>query len=323
MIYLDFEKPIQELEEELEKLKAVAEKSNVNMSKSISQIEAKIHSKRVEIFSNLTPWQRVQISRHPERPYTLAYIDYMTSGSFIELHGDRTVGDDKAMVGGFGDVDGQTVMFIGQQKGINTKMRQIRRFGMANPEGYRKALRLMKMAEKFNKPIVTFIDTPGAFPGLEAEERGQGEAIARNLLEMAQLKVPVICIIIGEGASGGALGIGIGDKVIMLENTWYSVISPESCSSILWRSWSFKETAAEALKLTPGDMIENGLIDGVIKEPLGGAHNDHKETFETVKQEILKHLAALKKQTPDERINARIEKFSSMGVVHDLDEITG
>jgi len=321
MIYLDFEKPIQELEEELEKLKAVAEKSKVNMNKSISELEAKIHSKRIEIFSNLTPWQRVQISRHPERPYTLAYIDYMTSGSFIELHGDRTVGDDKAMVGGFGDVDGQTVMFIGQQKGVNTKMRQIRRFGMANPEGYRKALRLMKMAEKFNKPIVTFIDTPGAYPGLEAEERGQGEAIARNLLEMAQLKVPVICIIIGEGASGGALGIGIGDKVIMLENTWYSVISPESCSSILWRSWNFKETAAAALKLTSDDMMGNGLIDGIIKEPLGGAHNNQKETFETVKQEILKHLANLKQQTPEQRIDSRIEKFSSMGVVHDLETI--
>ena len=319
MIYLDFEKPIQELEEELEKLKAVAEKSKVNMNKAISELEAKIHSKRIEIFSNLTPWQRVQISRHPERPYTLAYIDYMTSGSFIELHGDRTVGDDKAMVGGFGDVDGQTVMFIGQQKGVNTKMRQIRRFGMANPEGYRKALRLMKMAEKFNKPIVTFIDTPGAYPGLEAEERGQGEAIARNLLEMAQLKVPVICIIIGEGASGGALGIGIGDKVIMLENTWYSVISPESCSSILWRSWNFKETAAAALKLTSDDMMGNGLIDGIIKEPLGGAHNNQKETFETVKQEILKHLAKLKQQTPEQRIDSRIEKFSSMGVVHDLE----
>jgi len=321
MIYLDFEKPIQELEEELEKLKAVAEKSKVNMSKAISELEAKIHSKRIEIFSNLTPWQRVQISRHPERPYTLAYIDYMTSGSFIELHGDRTVGDDKAMVGGFGDVDGQTVMFIGQQKGVNTKMRQIRRFGMANPEGYRKALRLMKMAEKFNKPIVTFIDTPGAYPGLEAEERGQGEAIARNLLEMAQLKVPVICIIIGEGASGGALGIGIGDKVIMLENTWYSVISPESCSSILWRSWNFKETAAAALKLTSDDMMGNGLIDGIIKEPLGGAHNNQKETFETVKQEIVKHLANLKQQTPEQRIDSRIEKFSSMGVVHDLETI--
>jgi acetyl-CoA carboxylase carboxyl transferase subunit alpha len=321
MIYLDFEKPIQELEEELEKLKAVAEKSKVNMSKAISELEAKIHSKRIEIFSNLSPWQRVQISRHPERPYTLAYIDYVTSGSFIELHGDRTVGDDKAMVGGFGDVDGQTVMFIGQQKGVNTKMRQIRRFGMANPEGYRKALRLMKMAEKFNKPIVTFIDTPGAYPGLEAEERGQGEAIARNLLEMAQLKVPVICIIIGEGASGGALGIGIGDKVIMLENTWYSVISPESCSSILWRSWNFKETAAAALKLTSDDMMGNGLIDGIIKEPLGGAHNNQKETFETVKQEILKHLANLKQQTPEQRIDSRIEKFSSMGVVHDLETI--
>jgi acetyl-CoA carboxylase carboxyl transferase subunit alpha len=225
------------------------------------------------------------------------------------------------MVGGFGDVDGQTVMFIGQQKGVNTKMRQIRRFGMANPEGYRKALRLMKMAEKFNKPIVTFIDTPGAYPGLEAEERGQGEAIARNLLEMAQLKVPVICIIIGEGASGGALGIGIGDKVIMLENTWYSVISPESCSSILWRSWNFKETAAAALKLTSDDMMGNGLIDGIIKEPLGGAHNNQKETFETVKQEILKHLANLKQQTPEQRIDSRIEKFSSMGVVHDLETI--
>jgi acetyl-CoA carboxylase carboxyl transferase subunit alpha len=321
MIYLDFEKPIQELEEELEKLKAVAEKSKVNMNKAISELEAKIHSKRIEIFSNLTPWQRVQISRHPERPYTLAYIDYVTNGSFIELHGDRTVGDDKAMVGGFGDVDGQTVMFIGQQKGVNTKMRQIRRFGMANPEGYRKALRLMKMAEKFNKPIVTFIDTPGAYPGLEAEERGQGEAIARNLLEMAQLKVPVICIIIGEGASGGALGIGIGDKVIMLENTWYSVISPESCSSILWRSWNFKETAAAALKLTSDDMMGNGLIDGIIKEPLGGAHNNQKETFETVKQEIVKHLANLKQQTPEQRIDSRIEKFSSMGVVHDLETI--
>ncbi len=319
MIYLDFEKPIQELAEELEKLKSVAEKSKVDMSASIAELEASIVSKREEIFSNLTPWQRVQVSRHPERPYTLAYIDAVSDSTFMELHGDRTVGDDKAMVGGFGEIDGQTVMFIGQQKGINTKMRQIRRFGMANPEGYRKALRLMKMAEKFNKPIVTFIDTPGAYPGLEAEERGQGEAIARNLLEMTQLKVPVICIIIGEGASGGALGIGIGDKVLMLENTWYSVISPESCSSILWRSWSFKETAAAALKLTPDDMNGNGLIDGIIKEPLGGAHNNQKETFATVKAEILKHLITLKKQTPDERINARIEKFSAMGVTHDLE----
>ena len=319
MTYLDFEKPIQELDEQLEKLRSVAEKSKVDMSSSIAELEAKILSKRQEIFSNLTAWQRVQVSRHPERPYTLAYINSVSNNTFIELHGDRTVGDDKAMVGGFGEIDGQTVMFIGQQKGINTKMRQIRRFGMANPEGYRKALRLMKMAEKFNKPIVTFIDTPGAYPGLEAEERGQGEAIARNLLEMCQLKVPVICIIIGEGASGGALGIGIGDKVLMLENTWYSVISPESCSSILWRSWSFKETAAEALKLTADDMSKNGLIDGIIKEPLGGAHNNHEEIFATVKTEILKHLTTLKKQSPDERINARIEKFSSMGVVHELD----
>ncbi len=320
MIYLDFENPIQELGEELEKLKSVAEKSKVDMSKSIIELESKITEKRKEIFSNLTAWQRVQVSRHPERPYTLAYIDAVSNSTFIELHGDRTVGDDKAMVGGFGLVDGQTVMFIGQQKGINTKMRQIRRFGMANPEGYRKALRLMKMAEKFNKPIVTFIDTPGAYPGLEAEERGQGEAIARNLLEMTQLKVPVICIIIGEGASGGALGIGIGDKVLMLENTWYSVISPESCSSILWRSWNFKEIAAEALKLTSHDMKSNGLIDGIINEPLGGVHNNPTEMFATVKAEILKQLDTLKKQTADERINARIEKFSSMGVVHDLED---
>ncbi len=319
MIYLDFEKPIQELAEELEKLKSVAEKSKLDMSASIKELESKIVAKREEIFSQLTPWQRVQVSRHPERPYTLAYINAVTNNSFIELHGDRTVGDDKAMVGGFGDIDGQTVMFIGQQKGINTKMRQIRRFGMANPEGYRKALRLMKMAEKFNKPIVTFIDTPGAYPGLEAEERGQGEAIARNLLEMTQLKVPVICIIIGEGASGGALGIGIGDKVLMLENTWYSVISPESCSSILWRSWSFKETAAAALKLTAEDMSGNGLIDGIIKEPMGGAHNNQEAMFATVKEEILMHLANLKKQKPEERINARIEKFSAMGVTHELD----
>jgi acetyl-CoA carboxylase carboxyl transferase subunit alpha len=319
MTYLDFEKPVEELEKELEKLKEMATKSKVDLSKSIIELEGKVQEKIVELYSNLTPWQRVQVSRHPDRPYTLAYIDHVSNKTFMELHGDRTVGDDKAMVGGFGDVDGQTVMFIGQQKGINTKMRQIRRFGMANPEGYRKALRLMKLAEKFNKPIVTFIDTPGAYPGLEAEERGQGEAIARNLLEMAQLKVPVICIIIGEGASGGALGIGIGDKVLMLENTWYSVISPESCSSILWRSWSFKETAAAALKLTADDMSKNGLIDGMIKEPVGGAHRNQLATFETVKQEIIKHLNTLKKLSPEERINQRIDKFSAMGVVHELD----
>ena len=320
MIYLDFEKPIQDLEEEITKLKEVASKSKVDLSEKIKEMESHITAKTKELYSNLSPWQRVQVSRHPERPYTLAYIDSVSNKSFIELHGDRTVGDDKAMVGGFGDIDGQTVMFIGQQKGINTKMRQIRRFGMANPEGYRKALRLMKMAEKFNKPIVTFIDTPGAYPGLEAEERGQGEAIARNLLEMAQLKVPVICIIIGEGASGGALGIGIGDKVLMLENTWYSVISPESCSSILWRSWSFKEQAADALKLTADNMSKNGLIDGIIKEPMGGAHRNHEEIFATVKQEILKHLATLNKLNPEERVDQRINKFSAMGVVHDLEE---
>lgn len=318
MTYLDFEKPIQELEAELTKLHEVALKSKVDLTEKIKELEEKIKDKTREIYSNLTAWQRVQVSRHPERPYTLAYIDHVSGKTFMELHGDRTVGDDKAMVGGFGEIDGQTVMFIGQQKGINTKMRQIRRFGMANPEGYRKALRLMKMAEKFNKPIVTFIDTPGAYPGLEAEERGQGEAIARNLLEMAQLKVPVICIIIGEGASGGALGIGIGDRVMMLENTWYSVISPESCSSILWRSWNFKEKAAEALKLTAKDMKHNGLIDGVIAEPLGGAHRNHIEMFETVKLEILKQLKELKKIKPAKRIEERIQKFASMGVVHDL-----
>jgi acetyl-CoA carboxylase carboxyl transferase subunit alpha len=317
MNYLDFEKPIAELVEQLEKVQQVAEKSGVDVSKTIEDIEEKVRQARTEIYNNLTPWQRVQVSRHPDRPYTLAYIDHITDGTFMELHGDRTVKDDKAMVGGFGIVDGQTVMFIGQQKGINTKMRQIRNFGMPNPEGYRKALRLMKMAEKFNKPIVTLIDTPGAYPGLEAEERGQGEAIARNLLEMAQLKVPVICIVIGEGASGGALGIGIGDKVLMLENTWYSVISPESCSSILWRNWNNKERAAEALKLTATDMLGNKLIDGIIPEPLGGAHNNHQEIFATVKEEIKKHIAQLQKLDPKKRVDQRIAKFCAMGVVEE------
>lgn len=317
MNYLDFEKPIEELEEQLEKVKQVAEKSGVDVSKTTADIEEKIRQTRLEIYSKLTPWQRVQVSRHPDRPYTLAYIDYITNGTFMELHGDRTVKDDKAMVGGFGSVDGKTVMFIGQQKGINTKMRQIRNFGMPNPEGYRKALRLMKLAEKFNKPIVTLIDTPGAYPGLEAEERGQGEAIARNLLEMSQLKVPVVCIVIGEGASGGALGIGIGDKVLMLENTWYSVISPESCSSILWRNWNNKERAAEALKLTANDMLGNKLIDGIIPEPLGGAHTNHQEIFATVKSEILKHITALEKINSKKRVDQRIEKFCAMGVVEE------
>src|ERR1700752_2974897 len=293
--YLDFEKPIEELEKELQKLKDIATKSKVDVSSSIKQIEDKIKDTKNQLYTSLTPWQRVQLSRHPDRPYTLDYINILTNGNFIELHGDRTVKDDKAMIGGFGDIDGKTYMLIGQQKGRNTKERQLRNFGMPNPEGYRKALRLMKMAEKFNKPIVTFIDTPGAYPGLEAEERGQGEAIARNLLEMCQLKVPVICIIIGEGASGGALGIGIGDKVLMLENTWYSVISPESCSSILWRSWDFKEKAAENLKLTADDMLAQGLIDGIVKEPSGGAHTFPEAMFAIVKEEIKKHLAVLGK----------------------------
>ncbi len=317
MNYLEFEKPIEELQTQLEKIQEAAAKSGMDVSKITSEMEEKIKEARLKIYGNLTPWQRVQVSRHPDRPYTLAYIDYITDGTFIELHGDRTVKDDKAMVGGFGSIDGKTVMFIGQQKGINTKMRQIRNFGMPNPEGYRKALRLMKLAEKFNKPIVTLIDTPGAFPGLEAEERGQGEAIARNLLEMSQLKVPVICIVIGEGASGGALGIGIGDKVLMLENTWYSVISPESCSSILWRNWDNKERAAEALKLTPDDMLGNKLIDGIIKEPIGGAHTDQQATFKTVKEEIIKHITALEKIDPKKRVNQRIDKFCAMGVVNE------
>jgi acetyl-CoA carboxylase carboxyl transferase subunit alpha len=317
MNFLDFEKPIQELIEELEKVKKSGEKTKVDVSKTVSEIETKIAEARKDIYGKLTAWQRVQVSRHPDRPYSLAYIDYITNGSFMELHGDRTVKDDKAIVGGFGEVNGKTMMFIGHQKGINTKMRQLRNFGMANPEGYRKALRLMKLAEKFNKPIVTLIDTPGAFPGIEAEERGQGEAIARNLFEMAKLKVPVICIIIGEGASGGALGIGIGDKVLMLEYTWYSVISPESCSSILWRSWEHKEKAAEALKLTPNDMFGNKLIDGIVPEPLGGAHVNQQEIFETVKQTILKHIGELSKLPTAELIKQRIDKFCAMGVVNE------
>ena len=317
MNYLEFEKPIEELQTQLEKIQEAAIKSGMDVSKITSEMEEKIKEARTKIYGNLTPWQRVQVSRHPDRPYTLAYIDYITGGTFMELHGDRTVKDDKAMVGGFGSIDGKTVMFIGQQKGINTKMRQIRNFGMPNPEGYRKALRLMKLAEKFNKPIVTLIDTPGAFPGLEAEERGQGEAIARNLLEMSQLKVPIICIVIGEGASGGALGIGIGDKVLMLENTWYSVISPESCSSILWRNWNNKERAAEALKLTPNDMLGNKLIDGIVPEPIGGAHTNHDETFKIVKDVILKNLAQLEKLDPKKRVAQRIDKFCAMGVVNE------
>ncbi|WP_424964246.1 acetyl-CoA carboxylase carboxyltransferase subunit alpha [Ekhidna sp.] len=309
---LDFEKPISELESKLTDMKELAKTSDVDVSDAVNQLEKKILKLKKETFSNLTRWQRVQLSRHPERPYTLDYI-YEITNDFIELHGDRTVKDDKAMVGGFGTIGSETVMFIGQQKGRSTKQRQMRNFGMANPEGYRKALRLMKLAEKFNKPIVTLIDTPGAFPGLEAEERGQGEAIARNLKEMTMLKVPVICIIIGEGASGGALGIAIGDKVFMMENTWYSVISPESCSSILWRSWDYKEQAAEALKLTADDMLKNKLIDGIIKEPLGGAHTDLNKASSELKKVISKELKSLLAKSPEERINDRIEKFSSMG----------
>jgi acetyl-CoA carboxylase carboxyl transferase subunit alpha len=313
-VYLDFEEPIKAIEEQIEQTREIASTSGVDMTDTIDALETKLEEKRKEVFSSLTPWQRVQLSRHPDRPYTLAYINSITDNTFQELHGDRSVKDDKAMVGGFGLIDGRSVMFIGQQKGINTKMRQYRNFGMANPEGYRKALRLMRMAEKFNKPIVTFIDTPGAFPGLEAEERGQGEAIARNIYEMMQLKVPVICIIIGEGASGGALGIGVGDKVVMLENTWYSVISPESCSSILWRSWEYKEKAAEALKLTSVDMKANKLVDDVIIEPLSGAHRSQDEMFASVKEKIKEYLRELDPKDPEQRIEERIEKFNAMGV---------
>ena len=312
--YLDFEEPLKDLEDQIAQTKEIGSSTEVDMGDKIEELETKLAEKTKEVFSSLTPWQKVQLSRHPDRPYTLAYIEAMTDGNFQELHGDRTVKDDKAMVGGFGLLDGETVMFIGQQKGVNTKMRQYRNFGMPNPEGYRKALRLMRMAEKFNKPIVTLIDTPGAFPGLEAEERGQGEAIARNIYEMMRLKVPVICIVIGEGASGGALGIGVGDRVNMMENTWYSVISPESCSSILWRSWEFKEKAADALKLTATDMKKLGIVDSIIKEPSNGAHRSHSDAFKAVKRTIKKQLKELKEIEPSQRINDRIDAFSKRGV---------
>ncbi|PWG79659.1 acetyl-CoA carboxylase carboxyltransferase subunit alpha [Pararcticibacter amylolyticus] len=312
----DFEKPIADLQQQIEKVKQVSEKTKVDMTATVAELEGKLEAARKQVYSNLTGWQKVQISRHPERPYTLQYIELICD-CFIELHGDRTVSDDKAIVGGFASIGGQTVMVIGHQKGTNTKLRQYRNFGMANPEGYRKALRLMKLAEKFNKPVITLIDTPGAYPGLEAEERGQGEAIARNLLEMSVLNVPVICVIIGEGASGGALGIGIGDKVLMLEHSWYSVISPENCSAILWRTWDFKEQAAESLKLTAEDMLKNGLIDGIIPEPLGGAHQDPKAMATTLKERILSDLATLKEKNIEELVNERIEKFCSMGVVEE------
>ena len=316
--FLDFEKPIRELFEDIEKLKQTAEKSKVDLSDSISRLEAQVIEKRREITSQLTPWQKVQLSRHPDRPYTKKYIDKIFT-DFVELFGDRNVKDDKAMVGGFASLDGQTVMVIGQQKGSNTKMRQLRNFGMANPEGYRKALRLMKLAEKFSKPIITLIDTPGAYPGLEAEERGQGEAIARNIYEMMRLKVPVICVIIGEGASGGALGIGVGDRVFMLENAWYTVISPENCSSILWRSWEQKEKAAEQLKLTPDNMFKFGLIDTIVPEPLGGAHWDYDEAAALLKPYLVSAIKDLRQIDPEKRVGQRIEKFGVMGFWDDMD----
>lgn len=310
----DFEKPIADLQTQIEKVLQVQEKTKVDMSATVNELAEKLEQTKQDIYSNLTGWQKVQMSRHPDRPQTLDYIE-MICDEFIELHGDRNVRDDKAIIGGFASINGQSVMVIGHQKGKNTKERQYRNFGMANPEGYRKALRLMKMAEKFNKPIVTLIDTMGAYPGLEAEERGQGEAIARNLLEMSVLKVPVICIVIGEGASGGALGIGVGDRVYMMQNTWYSVISPESCSSILYRSWDQKEKAAESLKLTAEDMLKNGLIDGIIGEPMGGAHQDPAVAAENLKAKILSDLTELTRKDADSLVAERIDKFSKMGVV--------
>lgn len=315
--FLDFEKPIKDLIDEIEKLKHAQEHKKIDYSDQVVKLEELILERRKEITQHLTSWQKVQLSRHPDRPYTMKYIQKMTT-NFVELYGDRNVKDDKAMVGGFAMLEGQTVMMIGQQKGINTKTRQLRNFGMANPEGYRKALRLMKLAEKFNKPIITLIDTPGAYPGLEAEERGQGEAIARNIYEMIRLKVPVIVVIIGEGASGGALGIGVGDRVAMMENTWYTVISPESCSSILWRSWDKKEVAAEQLKLTADHMKSFGLVDDIIPEPAGGAHWDYIEAANILKQYLVKALEELKPVSAEDRINQRIEKFGKMGFYEEL-----
>ena len=313
MEYLDFELPIKELQEQYTKACQIGEDSDVDVSNTCKQIEKKLLAAKKDIYKNLTPWQRVQLSRHPDRPYTMDYIQAICGDSFLELHGDRGFKDDKAMVGGLGKIEDQSFMFIGQQKGFNTKTRQYRNFGMANPEGYRKALRLMKSAEKFNLPVVAFVDTPGAYPGLEAEERGQGEAIARNILEMTRLNVPIIVVIIGEGASGGALGIGVGDRVLMLENTWYSVISPESCSSILWRSWEYKERAAEALKLTATDMKKLSLIDEIVKEPLGGAHMDRESAFATVAKSILKHFQSLKNFSPKDLVSQRMDKYAAMG----------
>jgi acetyl-CoA carboxylase carboxyl transferase subunit alpha len=314
MEYLDFETPLKDLEDQLIECKLIGDKSEIDVSETCKKLMEKIKKTKKEIYKNISPWQRVQLSRHPSRPYTLDYIKALTNSTFLELHGDRNIKDDKAMIGGLGKIGDQTFMFIGQQKGYNTKTRQYRNFGMSNPEGYRKALRLMKSAEKFNIPVITLIDTPGAYPGLEAEERGQGQAIAKNLFEMFKLKTQIICIVIGEGASGGALGIGIGDHVMMLENTWYSVISPESCSSILWRSWDFKEQAAEALKLTPNDMKKNNLIDKIIPEPLGGAHRDREKTFINVKNAILESFNYLKDKKVNTLVEERTNKFTSMGV---------
>ena len=314
MEYLDFELPLKELKDQLDNCNIIGDKSQIDIRDTSKKLKEKIEAKKKEIYSNVTPWQRVQLSRHPSRPYTLDYLNFITNNNFLELHGDRNISDDKAMIGGLGKIDNQTFMFIGQQKGNNIKTRKFRNFGMANPEGYRKALRLMKLAEKFNIPIVTMIDTPGAYPGIEAEERGQAEAIARNLYEMFNIKTQIIVIVIGEGASGGALGIGIGDKIMMLENTWYSVISPESCSSILWRSWEFKEEAANVLKLTPKDMKENKLIDKIIKEPLGGAHQNREKIFNTVKKEILLTYNYLKKKKIKNLLDERLERFTKMGI---------
>lgn len=317
MEYLDFELPIKDLEEQLDKCKLIGKESDVDMTESCKNIDKKLQKTKKDIYKNLTAWQRVQLSRHPNRPYTLDYINAIAGETFMELHGDRTVKDDKAMIGGLGKIGDQSFMFIGQQKGYNTKTRQYRNFGMANPEGYRKALRLMKMAEKFGIPVVTLLDTPGAYPGLEAEERGQGEAIARNIYEMTRLKTPIITIVIGEGASGGALGIGVGDRVYMMENTWYTVISPESCSSILWKSWEHKEEAAEALKLTAEDMKKQKLIDGIIKEPLGGAHYDRITAFKDVEKTILQAYDELKDLSAKDLVKKRMEKYANMGVFKD------
>ena len=316
MQYLDFEKPLEELNNKLIQANELDNIDNVDVSKTIVDIKKKIQETKEKIYNNLSSWQKVQLSRHPNRPYSLDYINALTDGDFVELHGDRNTKDDKAMIGGWGTIDNQTVMFIGQQKGRNTKERQYRNFGMANPEGYRKALRLMKLAEKFEKPVISLIDTPGAYPGLEAEQRGQGEAIARNIIEMTRLKTPIVCVIIGEGASGGALGIGVGDHVLMLNNSWYSVISPENCSTILWRSWDFKEKAADSLKLTARDMKKNKLVDRIIKEPLSGAHSEPEKTFKIVKKEILNSLNELQKLSKDKLIKKRMDKFCDMGIVN-------